>query len=60
MGKNTYKVMLCAPPNCSCPEVVFKKKTEECYITDDDQNTVRLTFEEIRLLWKNFVEVTVK
>ena len=56
--KNNIRVVLCAPPRCSCPELEIFPIEQKCCIHDDYKGTVELTFEEMKLLveeWSKYV-----
>ncbi|MCU0639022.1 MAG: hypothetical protein MUF59_04035 [Candidatus Krumholzibacteria bacterium] len=49
-GRSMKKFMLCSEGKC-CPEVVVDK--DIITITDDDGGQVKLTKEQVRILWDN-------
>lgn len=52
------KFVLCAPPRCSCPEVLIDHEKCSVTITDDYEGKVILTFDEMLMLtdkWKEAI-----
>ena len=53
---NIKTISLCAPPRCHCPELEMDMDTCTVELRDDYNGKVKLTFEEMTILARRFLE----
>lgn len=56
LKKDNIVISLCAPPRCRCPEMELNFESHEITIKDDYEGSVRMTFSEMTILARRFLE----
>lgn len=51
------KIVLCAPPRCSCPELHYNREAQNLLLKDDYNGSVLLTFQEMQILIDKFKDI---